>query len=110
MTEEEARLWDEMAATFDAEPDHGLLDRRVRAAWADLLLPLLPAAPARVVDLDCGTGSLTVLLAEAGHEVRGLPRAGAAAPHAGRRTPARRPRCLVGPGRRRRALSILSRH
>jgi SAM-dependent methyltransferase len=63
---------DAYAATFDDEPDHGLRDPAVRAAWAGLLLPLMPPAPARVADLGCGTGSLSVLLAEAGHHVRGL--------------------------------------
>jgi ubiquinone/menaquinone biosynthesis C-methylase UbiE len=64
--------WDSAAATFDEDADHGLRDPAVRAAWADLLLPLLPGAPASVLDLGCGTGSLAVLLAEAGHHVTGL--------------------------------------
>ncbi|WP_329052849.1 class I SAM-dependent methyltransferase [Amycolatopsis sp. NBC_01488] len=64
--------WDAEAATFDDEPDHGLKDPAVRAAWAELLLPLLPEAPAKVIDLGCGTGSLSVLLAEAGHDVCGI--------------------------------------
>ncbi|SFR25753.1 Methyltransferase domain-containing protein [Lentzea waywayandensis] len=64
-------FWDRHAATFDDEPDHGLRDPRVRDAWARLLLPLVPAASS-VVDLGCGTGSLSVLLAEAGHDVHGL--------------------------------------
>lgn len=64
-------FWDRHAATFDDEPDHGLRDPLVRAAWARLLLPLVPTASS-VVDLGCGTGSLSVLLAEAGHEVHGL--------------------------------------
>ena len=71
MTSEVRDFWDQHAATFDQEPDHGLLDPDVRAAWAAVLLPLLPASPASVVDLGCGTGSLSVLLAQAGHEVRG---------------------------------------
>jgi SAM-dependent methyltransferase len=65
-------FWDEQAATFDDEPDHGLRDAGVRAAWAALLLPLMPADPSEVVDLGCGTGTLSVLLAEAGHHVRGV--------------------------------------
>jgi SAM-dependent methyltransferase len=64
--------WDAEAATFDDEPDHGLRDPAVRAAWAALLRAHLPAPPADVVDLGCGTGSLAVLLAEAGHRVEGL--------------------------------------
>jgi ubiquinone/menaquinone biosynthesis C-methylase UbiE len=64
--------WDDAAASFDEEADHGLRDPAVRTAWADLLLPLMPEPPAVVLDLGCGTGSLSVLLAAAGHEVRGL--------------------------------------
>ena len=64
--------WDGAAATFDEDADHGLRDPAVRAAWADLLVPVLPEAPAAVLDLGCGTGSLAVLVAEAGHRVQGL--------------------------------------
>ncbi|MEV6829308.1 class I SAM-dependent methyltransferase [Amycolatopsis sp. NPDC051102] len=67
-----SELWDAEAASFDDQPDHGLKDPAVRAAWSDLLLPLLPPAPAAVVDLGCGTGSLAVLLARAGYVVHGV--------------------------------------
>ncbi len=64
--------WDVQAARFDSEPDHGLLDPRVRSAWADLIIPLMPPAPASILDVGCGTGSLSVLLAQAGYDVRGI--------------------------------------
>jgi SAM-dependent methyltransferase len=67
-----SKYWDDQAAAFDAAPDHGMSDLTVREAWAALLLPLLPTAPARVADLGCGTGTLTVLVAQAGHLVSGL--------------------------------------
>jgi SAM-dependent methyltransferase len=72
MSEETQRYWDGQAPTFDDEADHGLREPAVRRAWADLVLPLLPSAPARIVDLGCGTGSLSLLMAEAGHDVHGL--------------------------------------
>ena len=65
-------LWDDEATSFDDEPDHGLADANTRAAWRDLLMGVLPPAPARVADLGCGTGTLTHLLSEVGYLVDGL--------------------------------------
>lgn len=76
MTQQVRDFWDAQAATFDDDPDHGLRDPVVRAAWADLLVPLMPPAPAAVVDLGSGTGSLAVLLAAAGYDVRGVDLSG----------------------------------
>ena len=72
MTEDVRAFWDAEAERFDEEPDHGLRDPAVRAAWGRLLTEYLPEPPADVLDLGCGTGSLTVLLAEAGHRVHGV--------------------------------------
>ncbi|GHJ36634.1 class I SAM-dependent methyltransferase [Streptomyces sp. TS71-3] len=67
-----AAYWDAAAPGFDEEPDHGLGPAGTRAAWARLLAGLLPPAPADVLDAGCGTGSLSLLLAEAGHRVTGV--------------------------------------
>ena len=64
--------WDAEAETFDSEPDHGMLDSATRTAWWRTLQPLLPNAPARVADLGCGTGSVSILLAEHGYDVTGV--------------------------------------
>ena len=73
MSELEANVdWDAEAPTFDEMPDHGLRDPEVRRAWADRLRGWLPAAAADVLDLGCGTGSLSLLAAEQGHRVTGV--------------------------------------
>ncbi|PUA80086.1 class I SAM-dependent methyltransferase [Nocardioides currus] len=64
-------LWDQEAATFDDEPDHGLADEHTRAAWRDLLLGVLPPS-GRVADLGCGTGTLSRLLVDEGFTVDGV--------------------------------------
>jgi len=64
--------WNAQAAEFDDEPDHGLRDPLVRAAWWEVLQPRLPAPPAAIADLACGTGSLTLLLADHGFDVTGV--------------------------------------
>jgi SAM-dependent methyltransferase len=67
-----ARFWDEQASSFDDAPDHGLRDPAIRSAWASLLSPLIPSPPARIADVGCGTGSLAILLGDAGHSVSGI--------------------------------------
>jgi 2-polyprenyl-3-methyl-5-hydroxy-6-metoxy-1,4-benzoquinol methylase len=66
------QYWDDAAATFDDEPDHGLRDPVVRQAWLELLTRWLPAGPVSILDIGCGTGSLSVMLAELGHKVTGI--------------------------------------
>ncbi|MET3804905.1 ubiquinone/menaquinone biosynthesis C-methylase UbiE [Nakamurella sp. UYEF19] len=70
--ESAATRWDAEAETFDEAADHGLLDPEVRAAWRALLLHHLPAPPGRILDLGCGTGTLTALLADEGYRVDGV--------------------------------------
>lgn len=68
----DAGAWDLEAENFDDAPDHGLRHPVTRAAWAQLLLPLVGEGPSRIADLGCGTGTLCVLLAEHGHRVTGV--------------------------------------
>lgn len=67
-----AAYWDDSADAFDDEADHGLRDPGVRAAWAHRLAGWLPDTPSEVLDLGCGTGSLSLLMAEQGHRPTGV--------------------------------------
>ncbi|MDX3534503.1 class I SAM-dependent methyltransferase [Streptomyces sp. MB09-01] len=64
--------WDAAAATFDEQPDHGLRTDDTRAAWARLLRSVMPDHPVDVLDIGCGTGSVSLLLAESGHRPTGV--------------------------------------
>jgi SAM-dependent methyltransferase len=72
MNDGDAAFWDAEAERFDESADHGLRDPAVRAAWRSLLHDVLPADPSDVADLGCGTGSLALLAASAGHRVSGV--------------------------------------
>ena len=75
-TEQIRQYWDDAAADYDTYADHGLLDSDVRAAWKDLLRTWLPTTPSDVGDMACGTATMSVLMAELGHRVRGIDLSG----------------------------------
>jgi SAM-dependent methyltransferase len=64
--------WDAYAATYDDAPDHGLRGDGTRRAWARRLDSWMPSAPADVLDVGCGTASLSLMLAQSGHRVTGV--------------------------------------
>jgi len=70
--QETRRYWDEQAEAFDQEPDHGLRDPLVRQAWTELLKAQFSSPGARVLDIGCGTGSLSLVLAGLGLRVSGI--------------------------------------
>ncbi|MGV9271212.1 class I SAM-dependent methyltransferase [Kitasatospora sp. NPDC003701] len=80
--------WDAAAPSFDDAPDHGLRAERTRAAWARTIGAWMPPAPAAVLDVGCGTGSLSLLLAAAGHRVTGVDLAPRMIEEAGRKAAA----------------------
>lgn len=69
---ESRELWNAQAASFDQAPDHGLHDPIVLAAWTDLLQTAFPSDRKDVLDIGCGTGSLSLVLAKLGHMVTGI--------------------------------------
>lgn len=91
-----AAYWDAAAATFDTEPDHGLASPIVRAAWAARLREWLPDEGVDVLDVGCGTGSLSLVLAEQGHAVTGVDLSPNMVEHARRKLAGRSATVLLG--------------
>lgn len=71
-TEDARQYWDHQAATFDNEPDHGLHDPLIRDTWTAWLKTCLPFAQASILDIGCGTGSLSIVLASLGYDLTGV--------------------------------------
>ena len=70
--QESQQYWDNLASTFDNEPDHGLRDPVIRETWTELLKTCLPQTNATILDIGCGTGALSIVLARLGHKVTGV--------------------------------------
>src|SRR5215213_10104526 len=66
------QYWDDLAPAFDDEPDHGLRDSLILETWTEWLKTWLPQTNLTILDIGCGTGSLSVVLAGLGHKVTGI--------------------------------------
>ncbi|WP_093256830.1 class I SAM-dependent methyltransferase [Thermostaphylospora chromogena] len=110
-----AGYWDAAARRFDRGADHGLREPRGRTAWAHRLRAWLPEAPADVLDLGCGTGSLTRLLVEQGHRPLGIDLSPKMIAHARARLAGTGAEVVIGdagkpPVGRRKFDAVLARH
>ncbi|MGQ3414052.1 class I SAM-dependent methyltransferase [Natrinema sp. LN54] len=64
--------WNDRAATFDDASQHGIHTDEQRERWLSVFREWTGDDPLRVLDVGCGTGVVSLLLAELGHDVTGV--------------------------------------
>ncbi|WP_459193683.1 class I SAM-dependent methyltransferase [Halosimplex sp. J119] len=66
------RHWNGRASTFDDESQHGIHTDEQRERWLSVLSEWTGEPPRRTLDVGCGTGVVSLLLAALGHDVTGV--------------------------------------
>jgi ubiquinone/menaquinone biosynthesis C-methylase UbiE len=64
--------WSERAKTFDLAFGHGIFSPDEFKAWQEPIRAMLGEKPLRVLELACGTGEITRLIHDLGHDVTAL--------------------------------------
>lgn len=67
-----AHKWDLASETFDTHVGHGIQTQKERDAWKRAFRKVFPDKRLKILDVGCGTGELSLLFAEMGHEVSGI--------------------------------------
>jgi ubiquinone/menaquinone biosynthesis C-methylase UbiE len=64
--------WDVSSENYDDHSGHGIKSAEEREAWKEIFTKALPAGASEILDVGCGTGELSILLAEMGYHVTGM--------------------------------------
>ncbi|GCF15263.1 hypothetical protein Harman_31980 [Haloarcula mannanilytica] len=70
--EEVRTYWNERAETYDDDSHHALHGEDQHEAWLSVLDSWTADPPQRTLDVGCGTGVISFLLSELGHDVTGV--------------------------------------
>jgi len=64
--------WDESSLDYDSFHGHGIKSQEERDAWKSAFETVLPKGRLKILDVGCGTGEISLLLAEMGHQITGI--------------------------------------
>lgn len=64
--------WNKSAQRYDRSPGHGIQSEQEKEAWKSLLSKALGSETLDILDVGCGTGVISLLLSEMGHNVTGI--------------------------------------
>jgi ubiquinone/menaquinone biosynthesis C-methylase UbiE len=64
--------WNESSESYDSHHGHGIKTEEEREAWIKALTKVLPQGRSKLLDVGCGTGEMSLLLAELGYDVIGV--------------------------------------
>ncbi|WP_114579388.1 class I SAM-dependent methyltransferase [Saliphagus sp. LR7] len=64
--------WNGRASMFDSESQHGIHSEEQHDRWLTVLRESVGTDPCQVLDVGCGTGVVSLLLGELGHDVVGV--------------------------------------
>jgi ubiquinone/menaquinone biosynthesis C-methylase UbiE len=67
-----AHKWDLASETFDTHAGHGIQSQKERDSWKHAFQKVFPKKGLKILDVGCGTGELSLLFVEMGHEVTGI--------------------------------------
>lgn len=66
------QYWSRRADSFDSDSQHGIHSDEQRDAWLSVLETWVGESPREILDAGCGTGVVSLLLAQLGHDVTGI--------------------------------------
>lgn len=64
------KYWDSNSVSYDSAPGYGGDEENL--FWKGLLAETIGPGPKKILDVGCGTGAISVILAELGYEVTGI--------------------------------------